>query len=180
MVAKGGHRLLLSEAEAALRDTLLPMAALITPNLPEAEVLAGFPVRNEADMRRAAERLAGLGAKAVLHEGRASRGRHGRRPPAARRPLRALRRSAHQVQAHPRHGLHARLGDRRRPGAEDEPFGRGGAGAQLRAPGHRDRARLRPRPRPAQPRGDGQVALPERAPLARPWSATRSQRRIRS
>jgi hydroxymethylpyrimidine/phosphomethylpyrimidine kinase len=34
MVAKGGHRLLLSEAEAALRDTLLPMAALITPNLP--------------------------------------------------------------------------------------------------------------------------------------------------
>ncbi|HYI04840.1 MAG TPA: bifunctional hydroxymethylpyrimidine kinase/phosphomethylpyrimidine kinase, partial [Reyranella sp.] len=69
MVAKGGHRLLLSDAEAALRDTLLPMAALITPNLPEAEVLAGFPVRNEADMRRAAERLAGLGAKAVLLKG---------------------------------------------------------------------------------------------------------------
>jgi hydroxymethylpyrimidine/phosphomethylpyrimidine kinase len=38
MIAKGGHRLLLSEAEAALRDTLLPMAALLTPNLPEAEV----------------------------------------------------------------------------------------------------------------------------------------------
>ncbi len=59
MVAKGGHRLLLSEAEAALRDTLLPMAALITPNLPEAEVLVGFPVRVEADMkprRRAAGR----------------------------------------------------------------------------------------------------------------------------
>jgi len=69
MVAKGGHRLLLSEAEAALRDTLLPMAALITPNLPEAEVLAGFPVRNEADMRRAAERLAELGAKGVLVKG---------------------------------------------------------------------------------------------------------------
>ena len=44
MVAKGGHRLLLSEAEAALRDRLLPMAALLTPNLPEAEVLVGFPV----------------------------------------------------------------------------------------------------------------------------------------
>jgi hydroxymethylpyrimidine/phosphomethylpyrimidine kinase len=69
MVAKGGHRLLLGDAEAALRDTLLPMAALITPNLPEAEVLAGFPVRNEADMRRAAERLAGLGAKGVLLKG---------------------------------------------------------------------------------------------------------------
>jgi hydroxymethylpyrimidine/phosphomethylpyrimidine kinase len=69
MIAKGGHRLLMSEAEAALRDTLLPMAALLTPNLPEAEVLAGFSVRVEADMRRAAERLAALGAKAVLMKG---------------------------------------------------------------------------------------------------------------
>ncbi len=69
MIAKGGHRLLLSEAEAALRDTLLPMAALLTPNLPEAEVLVGFPVRAEPDMRRAAERLAALGAKAVLMKG---------------------------------------------------------------------------------------------------------------
>lgn len=69
MIAKGGHRLLLSEAEAALRDTLLPMAALLTPNLPEAEVLVGFPVKVEADMRRAAERLAALGAKAVLMKG---------------------------------------------------------------------------------------------------------------
>lgn len=69
MVAKGGHRLLLTEAETALRDVLLPMAALITPNLPEAEVLAGFPVRGEVDMRRAAEKLAALGAKAVLMKG---------------------------------------------------------------------------------------------------------------
>ena len=60
MVAKGGHRLLLTEAEAALRDRLLPMATLVTPNLPEAEVLVGFPVRVEADMMRAAERLAAL------------------------------------------------------------------------------------------------------------------------
>ena len=69
MVAKGGHRLLLSDAETALRDTLLPLAALLTPNLPEAEVLAGFPVRTEADMRRAAERLAALGPRAVLLKG---------------------------------------------------------------------------------------------------------------
>src|SRR5471030_1742670 len=69
MVAKGGHRLLLSEAETALRDTLLPMAALLTPNLPEAEVLVGFPVRVEADMHRAARRLLALGAKAVLMKG---------------------------------------------------------------------------------------------------------------
>ncbi len=69
MVAKGGHRLLLGEAEAALRDMLLPMAALLTPNLPEAEVLVGFPVRVEADMRRAADRLMALGARAVLMKG---------------------------------------------------------------------------------------------------------------
>jgi hydroxymethylpyrimidine/phosphomethylpyrimidine kinase len=69
MVAKGGHRLLQAQAEAALRETLLPMATLLTPNLPEAEVLAGFPVRTEADMRRAAEHLATLGAKAVLMKG---------------------------------------------------------------------------------------------------------------
>ena len=69
MVAKGGHRLLLTEAETALRDTLLPMAAVVTPNLPEAEVLAGFPVRTEADMKRAAEALAARGAKAVLLKG---------------------------------------------------------------------------------------------------------------
>ena len=96
MVAKGGHRLLLSEAEAALRDMLLPMAALLTPNLPEAEVLAGFPVRNEADMRRAAERLVATRRQGGAAEGRPSRGRHRRRPPAARRPRRALRGSAHQ------------------------------------------------------------------------------------
>lgn len=69
MVAKGGHRLLLSAAEQALRDVLLPMAAVVTPNLPEAEVLAGFPVRVEADMRRAAEALVALGARAVLMKG---------------------------------------------------------------------------------------------------------------
>jgi hydroxymethylpyrimidine/phosphomethylpyrimidine kinase len=69
MVAKGGHRLLLAEAETALRNRLLPMAALLTPNLPEAEVLVGFPVRVEADMKRAAERLISFGAKAVLMKG---------------------------------------------------------------------------------------------------------------
>jgi hydroxymethylpyrimidine/phosphomethylpyrimidine kinase len=69
MIAKGGHRLLLGEAEAALRDTLLTMAALVTPNLPEAEVLVGFAVHDESSMRRAAEKLLSLGAKAVLMKG---------------------------------------------------------------------------------------------------------------
>jgi hydroxymethylpyrimidine/phosphomethylpyrimidine kinase len=69
MVAKGGHRLLLSEAEIALRERLMPGAALLTPNLPEAEVLAGFPVHDEASMKRAAEKLVSLGARAVLMKG---------------------------------------------------------------------------------------------------------------
>ena len=69
VASKGAHRLLLSDAEAAMRDVLLPMAAVVTPNLPEAEVLVGFPVRTESDMRRAAEHLARLGPKAVLMKG---------------------------------------------------------------------------------------------------------------
>ena len=69
IVAKGGHHLLLREAETALRERLLPEATLLTPNLPEAEVLVGFPVHDEASMRRAAEKLLALGAKAVLMKG---------------------------------------------------------------------------------------------------------------
>jgi hydroxymethylpyrimidine/phosphomethylpyrimidine kinase len=69
MVAKGGHHLLLDAAQTALRDRLLPMATVLTPNLPEAEVLAGFAVRDEADMRRAGATLCALGAKAVLMKG---------------------------------------------------------------------------------------------------------------
>ncbi|MBS0520891.1 MAG: bifunctional hydroxymethylpyrimidine kinase/phosphomethylpyrimidine kinase [Proteobacteria bacterium] len=69
MVAKGGHRLLLAEAEAALREVLLPMATVLTPNLPEAEALVGFPVRVEADMRRAGAALSALGPAAVLLKG---------------------------------------------------------------------------------------------------------------
>ena len=69
MVAKGGHRLLLSDAETALRDRLLPLAVLLTPNLPEAEVLVGFPVHSEPDMERAGRKLLSLGARAVLMKG---------------------------------------------------------------------------------------------------------------
>ena len=69
MVAKGGHRLLESAAEDTVRRRLLPRAALITPNLPEAEVLAGRTIAGEADMARAAEALGRMGARAVLMKG---------------------------------------------------------------------------------------------------------------
>jgi len=69
MIAKGGHPLLLPQAQAALRANLLPLAAVVTPNLPEAEVLTGFPVHTKADMVRAAHRLVELGARAAVVKG---------------------------------------------------------------------------------------------------------------
>lgn len=69
MIAKGGHPLLLPHAQAALREQLLPLAAVVTPNLPEAEVLTGIAVQNRSDMVEAARRLIGLGARAAVVKG---------------------------------------------------------------------------------------------------------------
>ncbi len=69
MVAKGGHNLLAQDAVATLRQRLLPQAAVITPNLPEAEALSGMTIRSVADMRVAAAALLALGVPAVLLKG---------------------------------------------------------------------------------------------------------------
>ena len=69
MVAKGGHPLLQPDAVGALRSLILPLAAVITPNLPEAAVLTGLDVADEAGMRRAADALLRLGVAAVLLKG---------------------------------------------------------------------------------------------------------------
>ncbi len=70
MVAKGGDRLLAAEAVDALRRLLLPLAALITPNLPEAADLLGCKeARDTGEMAEHAERLMDLGAQAVLLKG---------------------------------------------------------------------------------------------------------------
>jgi len=69
MVAKGGAPLLEEGAVAALKDKLIARAAVITPNLPEAEKLCGLVVRDVAGMRRAAEALLALGCRAVLLKG---------------------------------------------------------------------------------------------------------------
>jgi len=69
MSAKGGTPLLAQGALAALTRRLLPLAALITPNLPEAEVLAGMPIHDLSAMRRAASGLLSLGVPAVLLKG---------------------------------------------------------------------------------------------------------------
>lgn len=69
MVAKSGHKLLRDDAVAAVRDELLPLAMIATPNLPEAAVLTGLPLRDRADMQVAAARLLAAGPAAVLVKG---------------------------------------------------------------------------------------------------------------
>lgn len=69
MVATSGDRLLTTEAEATIRDRLLPLATIVTPNLEEAAILAGFPVPHEAAMIAAGHRLIELGAGASLVKG---------------------------------------------------------------------------------------------------------------
>ena len=70
MVAKSGDKLLADEAVAALREELLPLATVITPNLPEAAVLLDeAPIENRQGMPGVAARLQGLGARHVLLKG---------------------------------------------------------------------------------------------------------------
>ncbi len=69
MVAKGGARLLREDAVAALRSTLIPLAAVVTPNLPEAEVLLGRRIQTLEERRQAARDLVALGAGAAVVKG---------------------------------------------------------------------------------------------------------------
>jgi hydroxymethylpyrimidine/phosphomethylpyrimidine kinase len=69
MVAKGGAPLLQAEATEALKRALLPLALVVTPNLPEAEVLTGLTVTDRVGMRRAGEAILALGARAVVIKG---------------------------------------------------------------------------------------------------------------
>jgi hydroxymethylpyrimidine/phosphomethylpyrimidine kinase len=69
MIGKHGTRLMTIEAEDALMRDLLPLAFLVTPNLDEAAVLSGFAVADVASMKKAAGRLADMGARSVLVKG---------------------------------------------------------------------------------------------------------------
>jgi hydroxymethylpyrimidine/phosphomethylpyrimidine kinase len=69
MVSTSGHRLLTTEAEDVIRESLLPLAALVTPNLDEAAVLTGRAVHDIATMERAGETLLTYGAAAALVKG---------------------------------------------------------------------------------------------------------------
>ena len=69
MVAKGGHRLLDEDAIDALREHLLPLATVLTPNLPEAEVLLGRRVEGRDARADAARDLVAMGCGAVVVKG---------------------------------------------------------------------------------------------------------------
>ena len=69
MVAKGGQRLMAEDAVASFIRFLLPLATLLTPNLPEAEVLSGMRIDGVDDMLRVADALLALGVPAVLLKG---------------------------------------------------------------------------------------------------------------
>ena len=69
MVAKSGDSLLHQDAVEALRTLLVPLAAVVTPNVPEAEVLTGVKIVSDDDMRRAAESILGMGCGSVVVKG---------------------------------------------------------------------------------------------------------------
>ncbi len=69
MVAKSGDALLQASAQAALKELLLPLALVVTPNVPEAAVLAEMTVDDEPGLRAAAERIHALGPRYVLMKG---------------------------------------------------------------------------------------------------------------
>jgi hydroxymethylpyrimidine/phosphomethylpyrimidine kinase len=69
MISKHGAPLMVEEAKQAMLDKILPVAYLLTPNLPEAAALTGEQVATRNDMKRAAERLHTLGARNVLIKG---------------------------------------------------------------------------------------------------------------
>jgi hydroxymethylpyrimidine/phosphomethylpyrimidine kinase len=69
MVAKSGAPLLREDSVEILKHKLLPMATLVTPNIPEAEKLSGIAISDERDMRKAATRILDLGCRGVVVKG---------------------------------------------------------------------------------------------------------------
>lgn len=76
MISQSGSRLLREDALSAMKSKMVPLASILTPNLPEAEVLSGMKIDSPEDMIKAAEKIGELGAKAVLVKGGHAEGDH--------------------------------------------------------------------------------------------------------
>ena len=149
-VSKHGHRLLAEDAVVELRSRILPLATLVTPNLPEASGLADVAVEAKDDMRRAADAILALGAGAVLVKG----GHLEASTEAADLFVSGgteewLVERADRHAEHPRDRMHAVVGDHGAPGDGVGAAGRGARGEGVRDRGdprgagdrRRDRAR---------------------------------------
>ena len=69
MVAKGGAKLVDNNSIKHLKKLLFPLCNLVTPNIPEAEVLTGYSIKNKQDMIKAAKKILNMGSKNVLLKG---------------------------------------------------------------------------------------------------------------
>ena len=69
MVAKSGDALLRQDAVQAVRTRLVPLASVVTPNIPEAEALTGMTIESDADVRESAQRIVQMGARSVVVKG---------------------------------------------------------------------------------------------------------------
>ena len=69
MVAKGGAKLINNSSIVYLKKLLLPLSKIITPNIPEAEILTGYSISNKEDMIKAAKKILNMGSKNVLLKG---------------------------------------------------------------------------------------------------------------
>ena len=103
MVATSGAKLLQDDAVQALTEKLLPLAEVLTPNIPEAEILSGMSIANAADMEAAARTISERYGCAV--QGRPPDQRC-RRPAVAGRHRQVVQGQAHRKPQHPRHRLH--------------------------------------------------------------------------
>ena len=116
MVAKGGDRLLREDAVESLRTVLVPLASVVTPNIPEAEVLTGLEIGSTEDLKTAARLLVDeLGAGGAVVKGGHLDG------PATDvlydgSDFRNVHLGTHRHAEHSRHRMHVRVGGGRRTG----------------------------------------------------------------
>ena len=143
-VSKHGDSLLAPEAVATLRERLLPVATVVTPNLWEVEQLTGVKVEDERDLRRAAEAVLALGPTWALIKGGHLPGEPVDLLTDGVQEYVFTRRTPRQP-PHPRHRLHPGLGHRLLPRAR-----RGRAGSRRQGQGVRH-GRHRPRASPWAP-----------------------------
>lgn len=69
MIAKGGHALMQENSLSALVNKIIPLAYVLTPNIPEAQTITGIEISTIDDMKKAAEKIYSMGAKNVLVKG---------------------------------------------------------------------------------------------------------------